>query len=335
MITKSGSNVFHGSGNYFFQNANLASENKNASNEEFSTFDAAGTIGGPILRDKAWFFGSYRRVEREDDVTTLDTPQQFMRTVKNEQDQGYAKGTWTPTRNDSVSFTFLNDPTDISGRRDRNLTNARDRARVQGGDNYTFNYSRLQGDALIEAAYFMHNGDVTDLSAIREQSNTVVYRTADTRLLTDEQRGGFGQDLINQRDTEGVRGSVQYTFGAATPSRAAWSGSRTRTSGTRLSRRHTVLVLRHGLSLTAAEISAGGADGARLQRRRAQRFQRVDQLDQRVAESGGVLHGVRRERRRHDHVRRDGPATRVQLGRTQQRHCAATTGPSRARSARS
>jgi carboxypeptidase family protein len=215
VITKSGTNAFHGSGNYFFQNASLVADNKNSADEEFSTFDAAFTVGGPIYRDKAWFFGSYRRLEREDDVTTLDT-QQFMRTVKNEQDQGYAKGTYTPSRNDSFSFTFLNDPTDISGRRDRNLTNARDRARVQGGDNYTFNYSRLQGPALIEAAYFMHNGDVTDLSAIREPSDTVLYRATDSRLLTDEQRGGFGQDLVNQRDTEGVRGSVQYNVGKHT-----------------------------------------------------------------------------------------------------------------------
>ena len=215
VITKAGTNTFHGSANYFFQNGGLVAENKNSASEEFSTYDAAFTFGGPILRDKAWFFGSYRRLEREDDVTTLDT-QQFMRTVKNEQDQGYAKGTWTPTRNDSVSFTFINDPTDISGRRDRNLTNARDRARVQGGDNWTANYSRLQGAALIEAAYYVHNGDVTDLSAIREQSNTVVYRSTDSRLLTDEQRGGFGQDLVNQRDTQGVRGSVQYNWGRHT-----------------------------------------------------------------------------------------------------------------------
>ena len=117
--------------------------------QEFSTFDAAGTVGGPIVRDRAWFFGSYRRLEREDDVTSLDTDE-FLRTVKNTQDQGYAKGTWTPTRNDTVSFTFLNDPTDISGRRDRDLTNARDRARVQGGDNYSVNYLRLQGPMLIE-----------------------------------------------------------------------------------------------------------------------------------------------------------------------------------------
>jgi Carboxypeptidase regulatory-like domain len=211
VITKSGTNAFHGSGNYFFQNADLVAQNKNSANEEFSTFDAAFTIGGPVVRDKAWFFGSYRRLEREDDVTTLDT-QEYMRTVKNEQDQGYAKGTYTPTRSDSVSFTFLNDPTDISGRRDRNLTNARDRARVQGGDNYTLNYSRLQGPALIEAAYFVHNGAVTDLSAIRAGSDTVIYRSTDVRLLTDEQRGGFGQDLVNERDTKGVRGAIQYTW---------------------------------------------------------------------------------------------------------------------------
>jgi hypothetical protein len=215
VITKSGTNSYHGSGNYFFQNASLVADNKNSANQEFSTFDAAGTVGGPIVRDRAWFFGSYRRVEREDDVTTLDT-EEFMRTVKNEQDQGYAKGTWAPTRSDSVSFTFLNDPTDISGRVDRNLTNARDRARVQGGDNYSLNYSRVQGNALFEIGYNVHNGEVTDLSAIRQASNTVVYRASDTRLLTDEQRGGFGQDLINERDTKGVRGSVSYTHGRHT-----------------------------------------------------------------------------------------------------------------------
>ena len=215
VITKSGSNAFRGSGNYFFQNAGLVSENKNSSEQDFSTFDAAFTIGGPIVRDRAWFFGSYRRAEREDDVTTLDT-EQFIRTVKNEQDQGYAKGTWTPTRTDSISFTFLNDPTDISGRRDRDLTNARDRARVQGGNNYSLNYSRLQGSFLIEGAFNMHNGEVTDLSAIRDVSNTVVFQSSDVRTLADEQLGGWGQDVIDQRDTLGVRGTLQWNVGRHT-----------------------------------------------------------------------------------------------------------------------
>ena len=81
VITKSGTNAFHGSGNYFFQNDSLVAENKNSADEEFSTFDAAGTIGGPIVRDKRVVLRQLPRLEREDDVTSLDT-QQFLRTVK-------------------------------------------------------------------------------------------------------------------------------------------------------------------------------------------------------------------------------------------------------------
>ena len=93
VITKSGSNSFHGSANYFFQNDNLVAENKHASAETFSTKDSAFTVGGPIVRDKAWFFGSYRYLNRKDDVSTLDT-NEFMRTVDNTQHQGFAKGSW-------------------------------------------------------------------------------------------------------------------------------------------------------------------------------------------------------------------------------------------------
>ena len=212
VITKSGTNAFKGSVNYFFQNDALVAENKNSPSEKFSTFDAAGTVGGPILRNKAWFFGSYRRIQREDDVTSLDT-NQFLRTVENKQNQGYAKGTWAPTANDTISFTFLNDPTTISGRRDRNLTNARDRSREQGGNNYSGNYSRIQGGVLFEAAYNQHEGEVSDFSAIREPANTIIYRATDVRTLADEQLGGFGQDAIDQRDTKGARASALWTWG--------------------------------------------------------------------------------------------------------------------------
>jgi hypothetical protein len=216
VITKSGTNAFRGSGNYFFQNDKLVAENKNSPSENFSTFDAAGTIGGPIARNQAWFFGSYRRVQREDDVTSLDT-QELLRTVENKQDQGYAKATWTPTSNDTISATFLNDPTSITGRRDRNLTNARDRGREQGGNNYSVNYSRFfSGGLLLEGAYNQHQGEVSDFSSIRQSSNTVIYRAADVRTLADEQLGGFGQDLIDQRDTKGARGTALWTIGRHT-----------------------------------------------------------------------------------------------------------------------
>ncbi len=215
VITKSGSNTFTGSANYFFQNSSLVSENENSAGEEFSTHDTAFTFGGPILRNQAWFFGSYRYVQRDDDVTALDT-NAFLRSVSNQQHQSFAKGTWGPTTNDIVSFTFLNDPTDVSGRRDRDILNERDRAREQGGNRYNTSYTRVAGQALFEFSYFKHNGEVSDFSAIREASNDVLFTSTDVRQLTDEQLGGYGRDLVDQRDTQSFRGSMQYNWGQHT-----------------------------------------------------------------------------------------------------------------------
>ena len=317
VITKSGSNAFHGSGNYFFQSDALQAENENSALQEFSTFDAAATFGGPIMRDHAWFFGSYRRLERKDDVTSLDTDE-FLRRVKNTQDQGYAKGTWTPTRNDTVSFTFLNDPTDISGRRDRDLTNARDRARVQGGDNYSVNYMRLQGQWLFEGGLNVHNGEVTDLSAIRDVSNTVIYRSTDVRTLNDEQLGGFGQDVIDQRDTKGVRGTAQYTWNRHTfKGGLEWSRNFNFRDLIYIDNQ-LVTSLQPGLTgLSAGELATGSFSGARFQRQQLERLQRPDRDHQPPAEPGAILRAVRCQRRRHDHVRRDGTTADVLQPRRQ------------------
>ena len=43
-----------------------------------------------MMRDKAWAFGSYRYLHREDDVTALDTLQLLR--VDNNQKQGYFRG---------------------------------------------------------------------------------------------------------------------------------------------------------------------------------------------------------------------------------------------------
>ncbi len=211
VVTKSGSNTLHGSANYFFQNTDLVAENQNGNAEEFSTKDTAFTFGGPALRDKAWFFGSYRYTNREDDVSSLDT-NQFLRTVENTQHQGFAKGSWALTTADMVSFSFMSDPTEITGQRARTVTNARDRARDQGGNRYGGTYTRVWGGTLLEVSANKHNGEVSDLSAIRESQNNIVFQRADARVLADEQLGGFGRDLINERDNKAIRGSLQRAW---------------------------------------------------------------------------------------------------------------------------
>lgn len=213
VITKSGSNTYHGSVNYFFQNDSLVGENQNAPDSSFSTFDAAATLGGPIVRDRAWFFGSYRRVEREDDVVALDTLE-LLRTVNRTSNQGYARGTVSPRGSDTLSFTFLNDPLDATGRRDRDIVNNRDRRREQGGNNYSLKYNAVVADELLlDFGWNKHNGEVSDFPVVDDPENDVVYRASDDRTLEDEQRGGFNPSAIDQRDTEQYRGAMQWARG--------------------------------------------------------------------------------------------------------------------------
>ena len=260
VVTKSGSNAFHGSANYFFQNSQLVAENENGAAQEFSTKDNAYTFGGPLLRDRAWFFGSYRYTNRSDDVAALDT-NEFLRTTDNTQHQGFAKGSWAISADDLISFTYLSDPTEITGRRDRNITNARDRAREQGGHRYLGNYTRVWGNTLLEVMANRHNGEVTDLSAIRESRVDVLFRGGDARTLFDEQAGGFGRDLVDQRDNSAVRATLQRQFGShAVKVGAGWENPK--------NFRDTIYVDGEGLynlapryngqNITAADIAGSG-----------------------------------------------------------------------------
>jgi hypothetical protein len=60
-LTRSGSNSFHGLFETFFQNENLVSNNTPDTDlqSKFNSYDVTGQLGGPILRDKLWFFTGF------------------------------------------------------------------------------------------------------------------------------------------------------------------------------------------------------------------------------------------------------------------------------------
>ena len=71
IITKSGTNEFHGSGFYFFTdsalNANSWARNRSGADRAPAELkQTGGTIGGPVLRDKMFFFGSYMNYRDQD-----------------------------------------------------------------------------------------------------------------------------------------------------------------------------------------------------------------------------------------------------------------------------
>jgi hypothetical protein len=66
VVTKSGTNEFSGAAFLFFRNQNLSSQNPDAVDaglpvEDFRNYQFGGNVGGPIKKDRAFFFVAYER----------------------------------------------------------------------------------------------------------------------------------------------------------------------------------------------------------------------------------------------------------------------------------
>jgi len=80
VVTKSGTNTFHGSGFYFFNNQALDANDWFANSRGFAmprhaSNEFGGTLGGPIKRDRLFFFASYEGLRLSQPVVSLsDVP---------------------------------------------------------------------------------------------------------------------------------------------------------------------------------------------------------------------------------------------------------------------
>lgn len=210
VITKSGGNEFHGSVNYYFQNDNLVADNKHNTSSGFSTYDAAVTLGGPIIKDKLWFFGSYQKKARETDVVDPDTGAP-MRTVNRDEKLGFLKLTWQATENDRLVATFFNDPTTVTGSTVSTTLNNRDRSQELGGKNYKLEYSRDMENLRVSAYAFRHESELSSFAADRSATNNVAFFNANpSPSIAQRSQGGFGSDVITERNRDEVGVNAEY-----------------------------------------------------------------------------------------------------------------------------
>ncbi len=80
LVTKSGSNQFHGSGNYTFTNQELYS--RTVFTTKYAPFRKhllTGTLGGPVLKDKLFFFASAEtlrsNISQQTGINTYEAPE--------------------------------------------------------------------------------------------------------------------------------------------------------------------------------------------------------------------------------------------------------------------
>lgn len=107
VITKSGTNEFHGDLFAFFGDKSFVRETKNfpltgLAPNGFSEIDAGGDIGGPIAKDKLWFFGAFNPQRRKNQYLT----QSFRDEAEGKITTPFYSGKLTWAVNNSNTFTF-------------------------------------------------------------------------------------------------------------------------------------------------------------------------------------------------------------------------------------
>ena len=115
-VTNSGSNELHGQVFGFFLNNRLAAEPRWPTTEpgkgDFAYYDAGLGVGGPLQKDKLWYYLSYNPTSEQQDVEIpgcgmfedLTTAHRFA-----------GKLTWRPSEKNSMAFTAIGDPSERRG----------------------------------------------------------------------------------------------------------------------------------------------------------------------------------------------------------------------------
>jgi carboxypeptidase family protein len=107
IVTKSGGNDVHGSAAFFvipqsFNSSNVAGVPPNKRKSIQPDF----TIGGPVEKDRVWFFGAYRRLHEDQTLNNAQVP------LQRRGNQIYVKGTADLGGNHRISASFQWDRTD-------------------------------------------------------------------------------------------------------------------------------------------------------------------------------------------------------------------------------
>ena len=78
VVTRQGSNTFHGDANFYYQNQSLTGRNTTDTQDNKQPYhraefkDTTVQLGGPVIKDKLWFFGSYQYQKDSDSQPATD-----------------------------------------------------------------------------------------------------------------------------------------------------------------------------------------------------------------------------------------------------------------------
>jgi len=224
VITKSGTNEFHGDAFAYFTTKGFVREVKStaiprtgAAPNGYSEVDAGFDIGGPIAKDKLFFFGAFNPQKRKNYFLT----QTFLQEVNNEITTPFYAGklTWVVNQNHAFNFSTFGDFTKQEGHLfgfsgfGANLGSFRGRTET-GGSNYAFRLNSTFTPNFIgefsAGLHFQRANTIPELDETLITDRFAVLRNGAVLPVTETtviSSGGLRLAYV-----EGTGGSVQRNF---------------------------------------------------------------------------------------------------------------------------
>jgi hypothetical protein len=224
VITKSGTNEFHGDAFAYFVTEGMVRSVKSsaipftgAAPNGYSEIDAGFDIGGPIIKEKLFFFGAFNPQRRKNFFLT----QTFLRDVENEVTTPFYAGkiTWNPNQNHQFTFSTFADYTKQEGHLfgfsgfGANPASFRGETET-GGSNYAFRLNSTFSPNFIgefsAGLHFQRANTIPELDETFVVDRFAVLRGGSILPVTETNvLGGSG---IRLAFVEGTGGSVQRNF---------------------------------------------------------------------------------------------------------------------------
>ena len=176
LVTKSGSNQFHGILRVYMTkmdwNANIAPGKIASYDNTFSHYmnqtRPSANVGGPILKDKLWFFASWDRQKQWTLRSFYNTAEDYWNNtpeIKRSYFRGHsttAKLTFRLNANNNIMVQFIDDPTGFSLRFGSNTLYEADSIRHQGGPNLMSDWTMTLGpNTYLTGRYAMKRMDLS------------------------------------------------------------------------------------------------------------------------------------------------------------------------------
>jgi hypothetical protein len=118
---------------------------------EDNKYDTAFTLGGPVMKDKIWFFlsGQYRHDKNNFNLSRSASATEEEVDYLNKRYSVFGKLTFKLSANDTVNFMYFVDDQAIDGERDNNTVKTQQRSQTFNTGVYSGYYQRVLSDKLL------------------------------------------------------------------------------------------------------------------------------------------------------------------------------------------